>query len=108
MTQNTDNNIFETEQVSLEILNRTYNITCKKGEGDNYKIVAKEIIKRIEDFKKMIPNFNNEQILVLTALDICHDLYNQQLKYQQFSDIVENRTKEIGKHLKNVLKDLPS
>lgn len=103
--QNTINgsNVVLTEVVSITILNRTYNITCKQGESSHLINEAQAINDKIAELRIKAPGFNNEQLAILTALDIYHELCNLNLKFTKFSDIVELRMKEISSQVKERL-----
>jgi cell division protein ZapA len=93
---------FETEIVELKILDRVYRITCKLGESDSLKASAERIKNTLNELKVKAPGFNNEQLAILSALDLCHDLNHKELQLEELSDIVKIRMKEIREQIRNL------
>ena len=88
------------EKCQVQILDRSYCITCKIGESEKLLNAAQTINDKIQELRLKTRGFNNEQLAVLAALDLCHDLNNEKLKYQKFSDKVELRMKELMELIK--------
>ncbi len=92
-----------TESVSLILNRHSYRITCRKGEAESLLEVANQINEKIENLRKVAPGFSDEKLALLTALDICHDLYKKDLKEKAFHNIFESRMKKLKELISNEL-----
>lgn len=99
--KNTSEN-FETEIVELKIMERVYRITCRKGESESLRNSATRIQNVLNELKVKAPGFNNEQLAILAALDLCHDLDHKELQLEELSDIVKIRTQELREQICNL------
>jgi cell division protein ZapA (FtsZ GTPase activity inhibitor) len=85
----------DTVELEISALDNSFRITCPKNRVETMRVAEKHLIEKLEDLKKIAPNFSNEKLAILAAFDICHDLVNLQLKKASFEDIVKLRLNEL-------------
>lgn len=83
------------EIVSINILGYNQKITCQKGEAELFLKAGKMVEDSIQNLRKNIPNFSNERLAILAALDICHELLLKELQLEEFSHIVKTRSAKL-------------
>lgn len=63
---------------TLNILGRKYSIRASAGEeGDTLQEAADLLHKRLEESRRKFPKASNDELLVLTALNLCVPLIQQ-------------------------------
>lgn len=65
---------------SVQLLNKNYHIACQADEQLALTTAAQELDRRLRQSKARAPHANLEQLAVMTALNLCHEL--QQLQTQ--------------------------
>lgn len=92
-------------KLNLNIMSRIYVLTCPKNEAELFNVAAEKLKAKLLELSSLAPNFNNEQLAVLAALDFCHDLEKNDLKIKEIDRILEVRTEEIKSELKELLSE---
>lgn len=94
----------ETTVLQLKILDRLYNVKCAKEDSESMLKAAQKLNEKLDEFVKLAPKFNHEQLCVLLALDLSHEIEKKDLLLKGFQDKLELRMREI----KDTFKDLIS
>ena len=81
--------------VDVAVLGNSFHITCPAEKAESMKEAEKRLIEKLDTLKALAPKFSNEKLAILAALDIYHDLINQELKMSSFVDIVKLRLDEL-------------
>lgn len=63
--------------VKIQLLGKEYTVNCPKGQSEQLRLVVEEVEKRIEDTQKKTMLQSNENILIMTALNMAGDLLEQ-------------------------------
>ena len=63
--------------VKISLLGKEYTVNCPPGQGEQLRHVVEEVEKRIEDTQKKTMLQTNENILIMTALNMASDLLEQ-------------------------------
>jgi cell division protein ZapA len=64
-------------------MNKSYKIKCPVEEMDNLQLAAKKLNACISQKKSQFKTLDETQILLLAALDLSHELINQEQKQNQ-------------------------
>lgn len=65
--------------VKIKLLGKEHTINCPEGQADKLHMVVEELEKRISDTQKSKSMLqSNENILIMTALNMAHDLIDLQ------------------------------
>jgi cell division protein ZapA len=87
---------------TIKILNNSYEIKCPEGEEDNLFLAAQKLNNQILANKKKAKLLDNFQALLLSALDISHELIlcknkqaHQQHQVAQFINSLESKINKM-------------
>ncbi len=83
------------EAVEVVIMGRSYKVACPKGQDDALHQSVTLLEETLQDFKKRATNANNEQLAVLVALNLCHELQLEKEKNRSYSETVGERIKSL-------------
>ena len=73
-----------TNQCTIQLMNKSYKIKCPPEEMENLEQAAKRLNATISHKKSQFKTLDSQQILLLAALHLSHELVNQEQKqYQQ-------------------------
>lgn len=85
----------ENTEVTLTILGSAFRITCPRDQEESMREAERRLAEKLDVLKKVAPKFSNEKLAILAALDIYHELINQELKTAAFESIVKTRLDEV-------------
>ncbi|WP_294463004.1 cell division protein ZapA [uncultured Ruminobacter sp.] len=103
-TDSSDVKQAEGTTVTVSVLDCSFHITCPTEKAESMKEAEKRLNEKLDALKKLAPGFSNEKLAILAALDIYHDLINQELKMSSFVDIVKLRLDELDTLVEDKLK----
>ncbi len=103
-TDSSDVKQAEGTTVTVSVLDCSFHITCPTEKAESMKEAEKRLNEKLDVLKKLAPGFSNEKLAILAALDIYHDLINQELKMSSFVDIVKLRLDELDTLVEDKLK----
>lgn len=63
--------------VKINLLGKEYTVNCPPGQAEQLQLVVKELEKRIADTQSKTMLQTNENVLVMTAINMAHDLLDQ-------------------------------
>ncbi|WP_199609120.1 cell division protein ZapA [Flocculibacter collagenilyticus] len=86
----------QNKQVVITLLEKQYTFRCPEGKEHELFKTASKLEERLLDAKKHSKLQGNENALVLTAFNICHELLELQSKYDSLSQTVEKQAVEIA------------
>lgn len=72
-----------TNQCTIQLMNKSYKIKCPVEEMDNLQLAAKKLNATISQKKSQFKTLEPTQVLLLAALDLSHELINQEQKQNQ-------------------------
>lgn len=70
-------------QCTIQLMNKSYKIKCPPEEVESLQHAAKRLNATIGHKKSQFKSLDAQQILLLAALHISHELVNQEQKQQQ-------------------------
>jgi cell division protein ZapA len=90
-----------TNQCTIQLMNKTYKIKCPVEEMDNLQLAAKKLNTTISQKKTQFKTLDATHILLLAALDLSHELINQEQKQnqqrEQLADFIHSLEERLQK-----------
>ena len=90
-----------TNQCTIQLMNKSYKIKCPVEEMDNLQLAAKKLNACISQKKSQFKTLDETQILLLAALDLSHELINQEQKQnhqrEQLADFIHTLEERLQK-----------
>lgn len=87
---------------TIRLLNKTYDIKCPEHEYDNLQQAAHTLNEQLLMNKRKFKHLDEQQVLLLAAINISHDLVNcqkqqelQRLQVTQLIGSLENRIHQV-------------
>ena len=70
-------------QCTIQLMNKSYKIKCPPEEMENLQQAAKRLNATISQKKSQFKTLDSQQILLLAALHLSHELVSQEQKQHQ-------------------------
>lgn len=77
------------QPVDIQIFGRTLRINCPEEKRAELKQAAKYLEKQLQELKERSKISNLEQLLFISALNICYDLNQEKSKFQNYSTSID-------------------
>ena len=90
-------------QFDISILGQRYKIGCPEGEEDVLNESAKEFNGQLLKMKEANPSSRNEQLIVIAALNFCHQLKTEKHKNVQHDTEINQRIKSLQTSIEALL-----
>ncbi len=89
--------------VSVRILGKNYNIKCPPEQAEALRDSARIIETKLRDMKQASSSISTDRILVVTALNLCHEL--QALKNEKLNTIgtIESKLQGLQSRIQSFL-----
>ena len=81
--------------IDISILGQQYKITCPEGEEPALQKSVEQFTDKLKSIKSSSRALRNEQIIVLAALNFCHELNLEKAKNEQYIDQLNNRIQDM-------------
>ncbi|MCE9679374.1 cell division protein ZapA [Shewanella sp. AS1] len=89
--------------IEISLLGRTYSIACPVGQEDALRHVAAKLEKQLSTLRARTNNLSREEIAIMAALNISHELLEEQLKNQDYIKQMDERIGLLQSTLENAL-----
>ncbi|GGZ03933.1 cell division protein ZapA [Shewanella fodinae] len=89
--------------VDISLMGRTYSIACPKGQEQALQSVARQLEQQLEQIKVRTPALSREDMVLMAALNIGHDLYVEQRKNQDYMQQMDERIRLLQHTLEQAL-----
>ncbi|WMC09431.1 cell division protein ZapA [Oceanimonas pelagia] len=89
--------------IDIVILGRPYKVACPAGQEDALHRAADMLNERIRKFKESGKSATNEQIAIMLALNVCHELELEKDKNHQYADAMDKRIKMLQHTIEDAL-----
>lgn len=89
--------------VSISILDRNYNIKCPPEQAEALANAAKEVDDYVRKIKESSGTTNTDRMLVVTALNFCHELAALKTEKSSLISNVEEKLANIQNRIQNSL-----
>ncbi|MGP1931163.1 MAG: cell division protein ZapA [Arsenophonus sp. ET-YP4-MAG3] len=94
-----------TQPVDIQILGRTLKVNCPKEQKDALKSSAIELEQRLKDLKNLSGVTNTEQLIFIVALNICHELTQEKIKTQNYTEDMEQKFRILQHTIEQALQE---
>lgn len=89
--------------IDISILGQQYKIACPEGEELALQQSVDQFNEKIRSIKTGSRTLRNEQVIVLAALNFCHELNVERKKHQEHAQRLEQRLQKINDSIDSVL-----
>lgn len=88
---------------TIQLMNKSYKIKCPIEEMENLQLAAKKLNATISQKKSQFKTLDATQILLLAALDLSHELINQEQKQLQQREQLTEFIHSLETRLQNAI-----
>lgn len=89
--------------VEITLLGRTYSIACPAGQEDDLRVVAQGVEQQLTSVKNRTNSLSREEIAIMAALNIGHELYQEKQKNKNYMKQMDDRINLLQSTLENAL-----
>ncbi|MEH6453247.1 MAG: cell division protein ZapA [Psychromonas sp.] len=89
--------------IDISILGQQYKISCPAGEESALQKSVEQFNDKLHTIKSGSRNLRNEQVMVLAALNFCHELNLEKAKNEEYIDQLNNRIQDIQDSIDTVI-----
>ncbi|WP_116473554.1 cell division protein ZapA [Zobellella maritima] len=89
--------------IDIVILGRPYKVACPPGQEAALQRAADMLNERINTMKKGGKSSANEQMAIMVALNVCHELELEKDKNHQYADAMDKRIKMLQQTIESAL-----
>ena len=91
------------EAVEIVILGRPYKVSCPLGQQDALRQAADQLSDKLIELRQRSKVSSNEQLAIMAALNICHELCLEKDKNHQYSETMDKRIKMLQRTIEAAL-----
>ena len=95
--------ITEENLISIQILDRKYNIKCPSNEVIELQEAAKVVDENMRQLKHSGGITSTEQMAVVSALNISHELLQLKKQNNNYINVMNKRLQDLQKRIKKFL-----
>lgn len=81
--------------VSVRILGKHYNIKCPPEQAEELKKAAQVVEERLNEMKRASGTSSTDRMLVVTALNLCHELMTLKNERASISASVDDKLRHL-------------
>lgn len=89
--------------IEISILGQQYKIACPEGEEQTLQNTVEQFNKKIDKMKGNCRTLRNEQLIVMAALNFCHELNCEKSKNEKRTEHLNERIKTLQESIETVL-----
>jgi cell division protein ZapA len=89
--------------IDISILGQQYKIACPEGEELTLQNSVEQFNIRIRNIKNNSRTLRNEQVIVLAALNFCHELHVEKTKHKEQIQKIDQYIEKINDSVDIVL-----
>ncbi|MFQ6370871.1 cell division protein ZapA [Shewanella sp. YIC-542] len=89
--------------VEITLMGRTYSIACPSGQEPALQAVARKLDQQLAQIKARTPSLSREDMVLMAALNIGHELYEEQHKNQDYMSQMDKRIHLLQRTLEQAL-----
>lgn len=75
--------------IEISILGQQYKIACPDGEEQSLKNTVEQFNNKLQDIKSASRTIRNEQLIVMAALNFCHELNSEKKKNKKINERIQ-------------------
>lgn len=92
-----------TNAVDITLMGRSYSIACPTGQEQALTLVARNIEQQLTQLKSRTNSLSREDLLVMAALNIGHELLTEKQKNQEYMEQMDDRIRLLQSTLEQAL-----
>jgi len=89
--------------LDISILGQQYKIACPEGEELALQQSVDQFNEKIRSIKNGARTLRNEQVIVLAALNFCHELHVERAKHKEHIEKLDQRLQTLHDSIELVL-----
>jgi cell division protein ZapA len=89
--------------IEISILGQQYKIACPDGEEQTLQNTVEQFNNKLKDIKSHSRTLRNEQLIVMAALNFCHELNIEKAKNEKHAEQLNERIKNLQNSIESVL-----
>lgn len=82
--------------IDISILGQQYKIACPEGEESTLQNSVDQFNERVRNIKSSARTLRNEQVIVLAALNFCHELHVEKIKHKEHVEKLDQRIQKMN------------
>lgn len=91
------------QAVDVQIFGRILRVNCPPKQQEALNQAAEDLNQRLQDLKDRTRVTNTEQLVFITALNICHELAQERLKTRDYAAKMEQRIRLLQQTIDQAL-----
>ena len=91
------------QPVDIQIFGRSLRVNCPPEQQDALNMAAVDLNERLQDLKVRTRVTNTEQLVFITALNVCHELAQERLKTRDYASNMEQRIRMLQQTIEQAL-----
>ena len=93
------------ESVEINVLGRAYRVSCQPGQYQLLKQAAQKLDDALGELRIRARGSSNEQLAIMVALNLSHELLLEKNRIQQYSESMEQRIRQLNDVIQEALKE---
>ena len=93
------------ESVESNVLGRAYRVSCQPDQYLLLRQAAQKLNDAIGDLRIRARGSSNEQLAIMVALNLSHELLLEKNRIQQYSESMEQRIRQLNDVIQEALKE---
>ena len=89
--------------IDISLLGRTYSIACPPEQEIALRAIAEKLETQLVELKNRSSSLSREEIVIMAALNIGHELYTEQQKNKEYLSQMDERILLLQSTLENAL-----
>jgi len=92
--------------IEISILGQQYKIACPDGEEQTLQDTVEQFNNKLKTIKLNSRTLRNEQLIVMAALNFCHELNIEKSKNEKHAEQLNERIKNLQNSIESVLQPI--
>lgn len=93
------------ESVEINVLGRAYRVSCQPDQYQLLRQAAQKLDDALGDLRIRARGSSNEQLAIMVALNLSHELLLEKNRIQQYSESMEQRIRQLNDVIQEALKE---
>lgn len=89
--------------VEISILGQQYKIACPGGEEQTLKNTVQQFNNKLKSIKNSSPALRSEQLIVMAALNFCHELDAEKARNKEYDEQLNQRIQNLQTAIETAL-----
>ena len=89
--------------ISIRVLGKNYNIKCPPEQAEALQEAALRIDEKLRDMKATSGSSNTDRMLVVTALNLCHELLAKENETSDYITKIEDKLQSLQNRIQSFI-----